>query len=252
MWSLSPAHSCSLPPRDLTARLCLTLSVASCGPAGAPCPGPASHPPDYARAPVPLTTRHLRRVPGSVCTVRGFARTQVPTRHCDVHRRPHVPCAQGIGCGARAPPESQAALLLCAATCREPRRPQVPPLPLPPGSPRALGCEVPGPWWCSVLPSLPRMTFLPAPLPPSPATPPRPRTHPPPGPARPVICASLLPSQHLPRTVLASTRCACQGRCPWGGAPWGRQEVGIPALALPRLQAGLCLILGLGFLIALV
>lgn len=146
VWSLSPAHSCSLPPRDLTARLCLTLSVASCGPAGAPCPGPASHPPDYARAPVPLTTRHLRRVPGSVCTVRGFARTQVPTRHCDVHRRPHVPCAQGIGCGARAPPESQAALLLCAATCREPRRPQVPPFPLPPGSPRALGCEVPGPW----------------------------------------------------------------------------------------------------------
>lgn len=130
VWSLSPAHSCSLPPRDLTARLCLTLSVASCGPAGAPCPGPASHPPDYARAPVPLTTR------------------------------------------------------------------------------------------CSVLPSLPRMTFLPAPLPPSPATPPRPRTRPPPGPARPVICASLLPNQHLPRTVLASTRCACQGRCPPGG--WGR------------------------------
>lgn len=37
-----------------------------------------------------------------------------------------------------------------------------------------------------------------------------------------------------------------------GGAPWGRQEVGIPALALPRLRAGRCLILGLGFLIALV
>lgn len=65
------------------------------------------------------------------------------------------------------------------------------------------------------------MTFLPAPLPPSPATPPRPRMRPPPGPARPVICASLLPSQHLPRTVLASTRCACQGRCPWGGGAVG-------------------------------
>lgn len=151
VWSLSPAHSCSLPPRDLTARLCLTLSVASCGPAGAPCPGPALHPPDYARVPVPLTTRHLRRVPGSACalapcTVHGFTRTQVPTRHCDVHRRPHVPCAQGIGSGARAPPESQAALLLCAATCREPRRPQVPRSLSRPALPEpwAARCQAPG------------------------------------------------------------------------------------------------------------
>lgn len=93
VWSLSPAHSCSLPPRDLTARLCLTLSVASCGPAGAPCPGPASHPPDYARAPVPLTTRHLRRVPGSVCTVRvsSLHRARVRT-HPGAH--PALRCAQ--------------------------------------------------------------------------------------------------------------------------------------------------------------
>lgn len=137
-------------------------------------------------------------------------------------RRPHVPYAQGIRHGARAPRVCASDITELLCFCAQP--PAVSPGDLraacsllPPVSPRAWGCKVPGPWRCSVLPFLPRMTFLPALLPPSPATPPRPRTHPPPGPARPVICASLLPSRHLPRTALASTRWCLPEQISWGG-----------------------------------
>lgn len=146
MWSLSPAHSCSLSPRDLTARLCPWPPVARTHCRAHARPGPASHPPAHTRVPVALTAHHVIRVPGSACTVHVFAHARYPPGIPPGIQTPTCPLCPRDPPWGLCPPRvrlrnHRAALLLCVATCREPRRPQCRLLPSPARLSQSLGLQ---------------------------------------------------------------------------------------------------------------
>lgn len=82
VWSLSPAYSRSLSPRELTARLCPWLPVARTHCRAHPCPGPASHHPDYTLCLClsPRTTSDVCLVLAMVVRVSSLHRARVCTR----------------------------------------------------------------------------------------------------------------------------------------------------------------------------